>query len=390
MQSRRSFSNRIQLECINYASWSDSYLFLYQSTHLRIIQWFLYQHQNFFENLEWQRFKFAKWQIIILSDIVEKNSSLDLSECLRKLITDLDSVQREINLAYRDSIHLRENVIRTCKNHSILIHDLTNFSANTSTFISMLHTNIVNYEIVVKWFINQQQYVQDQNEENEYLFVNRRFRQDVSSFNRRDNNKNFRENLNFNNNFSSYGSRIQLDSKKCFLCEKFDCWFTNYSIFERDQFKKRFSNRVSQFKTRLEFDRRLKQYIVDYEDIKDENNYINQYYEKLSIDVFFEEISISSTFIIEFNEHFQTFNESKTKCFLISHELLNNSKTITNVLVNKTFRHRLISSDIIILAFAISILYTFNVSIESRYDDREFKNLLIDHDVAIRSSKNIE
>ncbi len=134
-------------------------------------------------------------------------------------MTDLDTIQREINSAYRDSIHLRENIIRACRNDSILIHDLTNFSTNTSTLISMLYINIVNYEIIVKSFIDQQQYVQNQDDDNEHLFVDRRFRRDVSSFNRRDNNITFRENFNFND----YRSRVQLDSKKCFVCEKSDC-----------------------------------------------------------------------------------------------------------------------------------------------------------------------
>ncbi len=144
-------------------------------------------------------------------------------ECLRKLITDLDTIQREINSAYRDSIHLRENIIRACRNDSILIHDLTNFSTNTSTLISMLYINIVNYEIIVKLLINQQQCVQNQNDDNEHLFVNQRFRRDVLSFNRSDNNISCRENFNFND----YHSRVQLDSKKCFVCEKSNCWFTN-------------------------------------------------------------------------------------------------------------------------------------------------------------------
>ncbi len=134
---------------------------------------------------------------------------------------DLDTIQRDINSAYRDSMHLRENIIRACRNHSTLIHDLTNFSANTSALINMLHINIVNYEIIVKSSINQQQYVQNQDDDNEHLFVDRRFRRDVSSFNRRDNSITFRENFNFN--FNDYRSRVQLDSKKCFVCEKSDC-----------------------------------------------------------------------------------------------------------------------------------------------------------------------
>ncbi len=162
--------------------------------------------KNFFADLEWQRFNLAKWQIIIFSDIVEKNSSLDLFECFRKLITNLDTIQRDINSAYRDSMYLRKNIIRTCKSHSTLIHDLTNLSTNTSVLINMLHINIVNYEIIVKSFINQQQYVQNQDDDNEHLFVNRRFRRDVSSFNRQNNN-NFRENFNFN--FNNYRFRVQ-------------------------------------------------------------------------------------------------------------------------------------------------------------------------------------
>jgi hypothetical protein len=186
--------------------------------------------KNFFENFEWQRFNLAKWQIIILFDIVEKNSSFDLFECLRKLITDLDIIQRDINSAYRDLMHLRENIIRACRSHLTLIHDLTNSSTNTSALINMLHINIVNYEIIVKSFINQQQYVQNQDDDNEHLFLDWRFRRNVSSFNRRDNNINFCENFNFND----YRSRVQLDLKKCFVCEKSDCWFTNHSKNERD------------------------------------------------------------------------------------------------------------------------------------------------------------
>ncbi len=133
-------------------------------------------------------------------------------------MTDLDTIQRDINSAYRDSMHLRKNIIRTCRDHLTLIHDLTNFSANTSALINMLHISIVNYEIIVKSSFSQQ-YVQNQDDDNEHLFVDRRLRRDVSSFNRRGNSITFRENFNFND----YRSRVQLDSKKCFVCEKSDC-----------------------------------------------------------------------------------------------------------------------------------------------------------------------
>ncbi len=120
-------------------------------------------------------------------------------------------------------MYLEKNIIRVCKDYLTLIHDLINFSTNTSFLINMLLINIVNYEIIVKSFINQQQYVQDQDDNSEHLFVNERFRRNISSFNRRDNNINFDENFNFNFNFNSYRFRVQLYSRKCFVCEKSDC-----------------------------------------------------------------------------------------------------------------------------------------------------------------------
>ncbi len=131
-------------------------------------------------------------------------------------MTDLDILQREIDQTFRDSMHFRENVIRICKNYSTLIHELINFSTNTSILISVFQISIVNYEIITRKSLTQQ-FLQNQNDEIEQYFVNRRFRRDESSFNR-DNNR-YRENDNFNNS----RSRFSLDLKNCFVCEKFDC-----------------------------------------------------------------------------------------------------------------------------------------------------------------------
>jgi hypothetical protein len=59
------------------------------------------------------------------------------------------------------------------------------------------------------------------------------------------------------------------------------------------------------------------------------------------------------------------------------------------MLVDKTFKHRLKSINIIIVS-SNSISYIYNVFTVTKYDDREFKNILIDHDAADFSSKDIE
>ncbi len=128
----------------------------------------------------------------------------------------------------------------------------------------------------------------------------------------------------------------------------------------------------------------MKQFIIKFEDNQDED-FIVQFFEKLNIDI---EISLDNFSINEFV--IELDNESES--FLIAVDSIDDLKTIFAIIImlaDKTFKHKLISMNNII-AFANSISYIYNVFTASRYDDREFKNILIDHDAANFSSKNIE
>jgi hypothetical protein len=153
---------------------------------------------------------------------------------------------------------------------------------------------------------------------------------------------------------------------------------------KRDDFKKRFANRNLKWKSRQRFERRLKQFITKFENNQDEN-FIIQFFEELNIDfeISFDNISINK-FVIKFN--------NETKSFFIVVDSIDDSKTIFAIIImlaDKTFKHKLISTNIIII-LSNSISYIYNVFTASRYNDREFKNILIDHDAADFSSKNIE
>ncbi len=130
----------------------------------------------------------------------------------------------------------------------------------------------------------------------------------------------------------------------------------------------------------------MKQFITETED-NQRDNFIAQFFEELNIDIdvaFIDNISITD-FVIE-----ELDNESKT--YFIAVDSIDDSKTIAAIIImlaDKTFKHRLISTNNIIV-FSNSISYNYNVFIVLRYDDREFKNILIDHNVANHSSKNIE
>jgi hypothetical protein len=125
----------------------------------------------------------------------------------------------------------------------------------------------------------------------------------------------------------------------------------------------------------------LKQYIAEYEDIIDDsdNEDATQYFDDLS--------SISSvideTKLIEFESN---------ELFLTSLDELRNIEFIINSFANKTFEHRLILKDITNALINELFDFTFILIsiIESRYDDREFKSILMNCDAARRSTTEIE
>jgi hypothetical protein len=93
---------------------------------------------------------------------------------------------------------------------------------NISTLINILQFSIINYEVVRKFFAQQQhQYHQNQFHQNQYhqtkdepddqYFIDKQYRRERSSFNRRE-------------DFRDKDDRFQTRrSKKCFVCEKSDC-----------------------------------------------------------------------------------------------------------------------------------------------------------------------
>ncbi len=130
---------------------------------------------------------------------------------------------------------------------------------NTSTLINTLQFSIINYEVVRKSLMQQQhQYQQNEDEIDDQYFIDKQYRR-KRSFNRRE-------------NFRDEDDRFQARRlKKCFVCEKSDCWSINHSEKKRKNSKKRFSDRHLEYKICQEFDRRLNQYIADYEsDSEDE------------------------------------------------------------------------------------------------------------------------
>jgi hypothetical protein len=335
--------------------------------------------KTFFEESEWKRLNLTKWQFIHIDNVIIANSNLSLIECLQKLCTDLNDIQKELNSDYHDSSHMRKILIRACRNHSTLLIELHNSSSNVSSLINSLYINIINFESINK---KKNTYLQsidtdiDECDQHEHNFIDQQYRRE--SINYRDNRK-FLIDLRSRDKFS-----IRL-FKICFVCNKSNCWSINHLKKEREDSKKRFANRNSKWKSHSEFQRRLKQFIVEIEDSQ-KDDFITQFFDELIIDI---EISIDNISITDFVIE-EIDSESKT--YFIAVDSIDDSKTIAAIiimLVDKTFKHRLIfMNNITVLSNSIS--YNYNVFTTSRYDDREFKNILIDHDAADHSFEDIE
>jgi hypothetical protein len=117
----------------------------------------------------------------------------------------------------------------------------------------------------------------------------------------------------------------------------------------------------------------LNQYITDYENINDsDDEYVIQYFDELAISSVLE-IDIK---LIEFESD---------ELFLTSFDEFSDIEFFISALANKAFQHRLISKNIINALINESFDFIYISITDSRYDDNEFKRILINCDAADRS-----
>jgi hypothetical protein len=123
----------------------------------------------------------------------------------------------------------------------------------------------------------------------------------------------------------------------------------------------------------------LNQNIADYESIIIDSNdeYAAQFFDELAISLEINTIKLTE---FETDELFlTTFDELK----------LRNTEFLTSSLADKAFQHRLISIDIINSLVNESFDFIYTSTTDSRYDDSEFKRILMNCDAADRSIENM-
>ena len=322
--------------------------------------------QLFFEGPKWQCLNLTKWQTISLTDMISTNPTLSTTKCLRKLCTELDTIQKSVDPTYHGTVHLKENIIQACKGYPALAADLTNPPGDTSGLVNNLYISTVNYEAIYKPV--QRSYLH-KNKNNELYFTDCQYWRGG-----------FRSHGQGYNKFGNISRAMPQPSsqrKKCFVCGKDGCWSTNHLQQERDNSKKRFRNQFPKYKGHARYERYLQQYIAHYKGNDEENNTNDVAY-------FFKELSINAS------KNLLTNVDITDELFLSSINALQNieSTNTINLLANNVFKHQIISTNGTV-ALTSPVPYSFTTLTDLWYDKSKFKGLLIDSSAATRSISGI-
>ena len=289
------------------------------------------------------------------------------------MCTEMNEIQRNVILVFQKNEHLKKNIIKTCRENATISANFTNPSIDVSGLVNHLHASIINYEAVYKSQTSATAaagYVQKNDDET--YFVNRQFKRE-QQYRGREREKDDR--------YPQTPKSSTFRKKRCFVCNRENCWSINHIQQERDDANKRFGDQYSHLRTRADYTRKLTQYITDLKNNDDDE--MTQYFEELQID--FEPTEISATFNVQSYENDEVFCNS-----------LNTLKNfdcilIINFLTDHAAKHQITdideSENSNIENFSISYAYTSSTSF--KYDVTEFKDLLIDSDAATRSTDDI-
>ncbi len=220
------------------------------------------------------------------------NESKSVEECLQLLIKQLRHLQHDLNSELRSKKFIHNKLINACQNVFACQYVCFKFSDSLIDLINDLRSSIIIYQkanSIIETF--------------ETFFIDRRYH------------KNFSSRINQN--------RRYLSKKKCFVCQKEECWSTKHSKDERETTKQKFKNR---------FFIRIDHYIFEYERTDSSSSYSEEDdYDTDPIDEMKTLIMNLSTLSL-LSLFSSSNNLSNAETFMTSFDLVQNAKMmITNL-----------------------------------------------------------
>ena len=284
---------------------------------------------NYFEGPEYKRSVLSKWNSTSLRSVINSNAGKSTEECLQILISNLRHLQHGLNHDLRTDQFFHNKLINACQDISACRYACYRPSDSLTGLINDLRSSITTFE-------------KSQHKSSQTFLTDRRYH----SLNRDNRQRN----------------QFRYRKKRCFVCNRENCWSTKHIKDEREESKRRYKERLAQ-----NFDRNARQYINEYEGI--DNNDDGEDTEKDGMD--------------EIDREFENFT--------IDVELLPESffafeTMLTTTLADQSFLHTITGEykvdhniDLDLDPFA----YTADAT---RYNDKEFYGIMIDTGASNKST----
>jgi hypothetical protein len=337
--------------------------------------------RNYFEDVEYRRDILSKWNNLILKSVMirSRNESKFIEECLQLLIKDLRHLQHDLNSKLRSEKFIHNKLINACQNVFVCQYVCFKLSDSLIDLINDLRSSIVIYQKV-----NSANFI-------ETFFTDRRYHKNFS----------FRINQN----------RRYLSKKKCFVCQKEECWSTKHSKDERETTKQKFKNR---------FFIRIDHYISEYERTNSSSSYSEEDdYDTDLIDEM-KTLIVNLSSLSSLSLFSNSNNLSNAETFMISFDFVQNAEMMITNLANRSLSHYLINnlhicmnddqtSDVFQTDFKTFSLFDFfvlvhicmkNITIKNidfftyiiidRYTSEMFYDIMIDSKASVRSIVDYE
>ncbi len=347
---------------------------------------------SYFEDAEYKRSILNKWNNITLRTMMSFNENKSMNECLQLLIKELRHLQHDLESTLRIDDFIHNKLVNACQKIPACQYACFKSSEILTELINDLKSSIIIYQkahfIEFSFFI-----------ESTTHFIDRRYHRNFSS--RISQNREYQDrgqHRGYQNRRNQDQERIE---KKCFVCQKEECWSTKHSRDEREDAQRKFKNRFID-----QMNKRIDQYIAEYEELEDEND-------QNTNDELIKEMK---ALMIEFSS-FSSFEKNENaETFIIIFGSMKNFELMTTDLVNRSFSHYLIDfhtdmndqflndQNLVYLQISLkkesSILHTdikdtnldsfAYVMIFDRYISEKFYEVMIDSDASTKSTAEYE
>jgi hypothetical protein len=271
--------------------------------------------RKYFEDVEYSRNILFKWNNLILKSMMTSNEDKLIEECFQLLIKNLRHSRHNLNSELRSKKFIYNKLINACQNVFVYQYVCFKFSDSLIDLINDLRLSIIIYQkanSIIETF--------------KTFFIDKRHHKYFLS--RINQNRRF-QNRRFQNRFK----------RKCFVCQREECWFIKHSKDKREIVKQKFKNRFFN-----QINKRIDQYIFEYE----ETNFFSSSYSEDDFDT--DLIDEMKTLIMNLSSlsslslFSNSNNFSNVETFIISFDSIENAEIMIINLAIRSFNYFLINN----------------------------------------------